>query len=75
LTTVVNNPSGGSDSGSGAGFMVGILVLAVLAVLFFAYGLPALRQSAGGVRVEVPDQIDVDVNGPQGGGGQPVPQQ
>lgn len=63
MTTVVNNPSGES-SGSGMGFMVGMIVLAVLAVLFFVYGLPALRQSAssGGVQIEVPDQIDVNVN-------------
>lgn len=40
MPIIVNNPNG-SDSGSG--YVVGIIVAIVLLVLFFIFGLPALR--------------------------------
>lgn len=55
MTTVINNPG----EGSGGGWIVGILILIILLVVFFVYGLPALRGNNGddngvNVKVELP---------------------
>lgn len=42
MTTVINNPGDNGD-GMGIGFMIGILIVIVAGVLFFVYGLPAIR--------------------------------
>ncbi len=72
MATIVNTPSGGgtTDSGSGMGFFLGMLVLLLIVILFFVYGLPAIRAGIGSSapRVSVPDQIDVNVNNPSGQG-------
>jgi len=44
MTTVINNP-GDSGDGMGMGLMLGILIIIVAVVLFFVYGLPAIRSS------------------------------
>jgi len=63
MATVVNNPTPARDTDSGMGFFVGLLVVIILAVLFFVYALPALRNSgSGGTNLNVPDRINVDVN-------------
>lgn len=85
MATVVNNPGTG-DSGSGMGVMA-VVVLVIVALLFFVYGLPALRTGGGmpapnnnsggttnvnlpedkpDAQINVPDQIDVNVQQPQG---------
>jgi hypothetical protein len=64
MATIVNTP-GGDTSGSGTGMMVGVVVVLILLFLFFVYGLPAIRQPAA-PQVSVPEQIDVNVNGPEG---------
>lgn len=57
MTTVVNNP--GNTDGTGAGLVVGvILAIAVIALLFFVYGLPAIR----GTEPATPAANTVDVN-------------
>lgn len=64
MTTIVNNPPQSGDSGGGMGMIIGLVVLVVLGILFFVYGLPAIRQmQLGGteVKVEVPSEIDVNV--------------
>ena len=68
MTTVVNNPAptGTHDSGSGMGFFLGLIVLLLLVFLFFVYGLPALRNSFSTPSINVPGQIDVNVNTPGG---------
>ncbi len=56
---------------SGVGFLFGLILAILLAVLLFAYGLPYLRSvTNGGTNVNVPDKIQLDVNGstPSGGG-------
>ncbi|MFA7301440.1 MAG: hypothetical protein WC069_03965 [Candidatus Shapirobacteria bacterium] len=65
MTTVVNSPVPSQDTGYG--FLIGILVLGAFGLLFFYYGLPALR-NMGPVKVEVgtpeivvPNSIDVNV--------------
>lgn len=53
------------NQGSGIGFFLGMIVLAVLLLLFFYYGLPILRQSTQNPQINVPGQIDVNINQPQ----------
>lgn len=67
-TTIINPAASNTESeGSGVGFLVGIIVLAVLAVIFFVYGLPLLQGAAGNdtTEVNVPKSIDVNVNQPK----------
>lgn len=45
MTTVINNPGGGSGEGSGVGVIVGVLVAIVMVVLFFVYVLPRIRNN------------------------------
>jgi len=67
MATIVNNPAPVNE-GSGMGFFLGALVLIVFLVLLFIYGLPMLRNATQGPTINVPDQIDVNVNGGNGGG-------
>ena len=63
-TTIINpTPSNNSSGNNGVGFLIGVLVLIVFAVLFFVYGLPLLRGLSGssGVQINVPKSIDVKV--------------
>lgn len=71
MATIVNTtPAAPSDSGSSAQFLIGAILLLVLAFLFFYYGLPALQRVTApaqqGTNIQVPDQIDVNINGGQG---------
>lgn len=61
-TTVVNPPQ--NSSNNGMGFLLGIIVLVVLVILFFVYGLPYIQNNMTGGRIEVniPDNIDVNLN-------------
>ncbi len=43
------------------GMMVGLVLILVMGILFFVYGLPMMR-SAGTTQINVPDTIDVNVN-------------
>mgnify|MGYP001608311920 CR=1 FL=1 len=63
MATVVNNPS---ESSSGMGFLLGMIVLVVMVFLLFFYGLPLLTQAtrSAGTQVNVPDKIDVNVQNP-----------
>lgn len=64
MTTIVNNPAPSNDSGGGMGMIIGLVVLVVLAYLFFVYGLPALKQ-IGSPQINVPSEIDVNINQPE----------
>ena len=66
MTTIVNNPTP-SDNNS-TGLIIGIFIFIILALVFFYYGLPALK-TIGTLQInvpapviEIPDQIDVNVN-------------
>lgn len=62
MTTIVNNPPSSNDSGGGMGMIIGLAFVVVLVILFFLYGLPAIRQmQSGGVQINVPSQVDVNV--------------
>ncbi len=66
MTTVVNNPPPQNNNGGPAGMIIGVILVLVLTLLFFVYGLPMLRGTAdsdrSGINVDVPENIDVNVN-------------
>ena len=67
MATVINNPDSGGDNSGGMGMVIGAIVLVLILILFFVYGLPALRggsDAGSGTQVNVPDQIDVNVDTP-----------
>jgi Na+-transporting methylmalonyl-CoA/oxaloacetate decarboxylase gamma subunit len=79
MATIVNNPAPTSDS-SGSGMMIGLVVLIILAIIVWFWGVPMMRRSTSeptqnnstqmeapennnpGTTIQVPDQIDVNVN-------------
>ena len=64
MATTIINPStnSGDSSGNGMGFLLGVIVLIVFAVLFFMYALPYFRGlTSGGVQVNLPNKIDDNV--------------
>lgn len=67
MTTVVNNPSPSGDSSGGLGNLIAVLTLLALGVLFFVYGLPALRSATApsSPQINVPEEVDVNINQPQ----------
>ena len=65
MTTIVNTPGNTTDSGSGASSMLTVLVVLVVLALLVIFGLPILRRATAVPQVNVPDQIDVNVNTPQ----------
>ncbi len=60
MTTIVNNPPPLNDSNGGMGMIVGIIVLIVVAYIFFMYGLPAIKQ-IGSPQINIPSKIDINV--------------
>ena len=65
-TTIINpSPNNESSSSNGIAFLIGIIILVVLGLLFFVYGLPYLRGFSGTdgvqINVPVPEKIDVKV--------------
>lgn len=73
MTTVISNPAGTTDSGNSTGMIMAVLLVAVIAFLFFVYGVPAMRNTGSGSnttnsapaaqvpQVAVPNKIDVNV--------------
>lgn len=61
MATVINNPPASNNSGGPMGMIVGLIVLVVLAFLFFVYVLPAVQQTQSGTQINVPSEIDVNV--------------
>jgi len=71
MTTVVNNPTPSGDSGGG-GLIAGILALVVVLILLAYFGLPLFNRAArsvgtGGTQINIPEQVDVNVNQGQPG--------
>jgi hypothetical protein len=74
MATIVNNPPPSPEnSNNGLGTLVALLSILLLGALFYIYGLPALRTATQGPQINVPDQIDVNVNTPQGDNAAPPP--
>ncbi len=62
MTTIINTPQPANDSNGGMGMIIGLVVLIILAFMFFVYGLPALRNiRVGTPQINVPSSIDVNV--------------
>lgn len=59
---IVNNPGPTKESGSGMGFLLGVLLLIIFLILLFYYGVPYLRRTVSGPQITVPEQIDVNIN-------------
>jgi hypothetical protein len=67
MPAIINNPPAPAhpdQTDSGLGFFIGLLVVIILGVLFFAYALPVMRRNSnsGTTNISVPDKINVDVN-------------
>ncbi len=60
-THVIHEHHDGDSSGTGMGIMIAVVILAILAFLFLYYGLPAIRTAAQ-PEINVPGQVDVNVN-------------
>ncbi len=66
MATVINQPAPAREhTDSGMGFLLGVILLVILGVLLFTYGIPYLSNSFSGPQVNVPGKIDVNVNNPQ----------
>ncbi|HET7099290.1 MAG TPA: hypothetical protein VFI61_03600 [Patescibacteria group bacterium] len=61
MTTIVNNPPS-DNSGGPMGMIIGIIVLVVLGYFAYVYGLPAIRNMSGTPQINIPSEIDVNVN-------------
>lgn len=61
MATIVNTPR--SETDSGMGFFLGVLLLVIFIVLFFIYGIPYLSNvvQQGNPQINVPSQLDVNV--------------
>ena len=60
MATIVNSTPTDSGSNNGFGFLMGVILLIVFAVVFFVYLLPALTHGiGGGTQVSVPSDINV----------------
>ncbi len=73
MATIINNPADrSSDEGFGAGLVAGVLVLIFAGLLFFIYGLPALRAvEEGEPNVQ---NIEIQVPAPTGVVTTPTPE-
>lgn len=60
-TTIVNPASSNNESGNGMGFLLGVIVLIVFAVIVVVYMLPYFKQGFGGIQVNVPKDVNVNV--------------
>lgn len=66
MSTIINNPPETENSGGNNVFII-VIVLLVLAAVFVYYGVPAIKtigtpQINVPTQVEVPDEIDVNIN-------------
>lgn len=62
MATVIHEHT--RENGNSSGTIIGIILLAIIVMLFFVYGLPLLR-SYGTPQINVPGKVDVNVNTPQ----------
>lgn len=66
MATIINNPTPTATEGGGSGGLVlGMVVALIVVLLFFFVALPAMRDTSStpNTTIEVPDQVDVNVQG------------
>ena len=51
-----------TQDSSGMGFLLGVILLIVALALFFYYGLPAMQSITTQPQINVPRQVDVNIN-------------
>lgn len=64
-TVIEHEHTQGTGGDSGMGTLLGIIMLLIVAVLFFVYGLPLVANSLQGPQVNVPGKIDINVQNPK----------
>lgn len=64
MATIVNNPGGGSDNGSGGWIIAGVIVIAVVLVAIFVW--PGFGN--GGAAPAAPTEVNVQIPTPDAGG-------
>lgn len=73
MPTVINNPGqGDGGSGMGSGLVIGIAIVILIGlVVFFVYGMPALRggqqNPSDNINIQVPNPLDNQNGGGNGG--------
>lgn len=65
MATIVNTPTTSRDEGSGMAVAIGLILLAIVLFLLFVYGLPLINESRSIPQINVPGQIDVNLNQPE----------
>ena len=66
MATIVNNPPPQYRvRSSGYGFLLGVLLFIIFAVLLIYYGLPLLSSAARAPQIQIPSQINVNVHSSQ----------
>jgi hypothetical protein len=62
MATTIINPTPSNSSGNGMGFLIGVILLIIVAGLAFYHGWPALQHlTSSGVQINVPKDINVQV--------------
>ena len=57
---VVQQPASGE--GNGTGFLLGIVLLILFFIALFYYGLPMIQSATSTPQMNVPSEVDVNVN-------------
>lgn len=61
MTTIVNSPAPANDNGGG-GLLVGLFAVIVLGLIFYYFGIPAIRKMGSVTpQINIPNQINVNV--------------
>lgn len=64
MTTIINNPGEKSD-GVSAGLIIALLLVIIVGAFIYFRGLPWARQSNEGNTINIPEQVNIDVNTPK----------
>ena len=62
MTTIINTPAPAESNGN-SGLIIGLFVLIILGLMFYYFGIPAIRQmgQASIPQINVPNKIDVNI--------------